>query len=450
VTGLLAPGTARRTTSLIFDSHDWEPVDRNPLGEHQQPPAGEWDLWLLEAGRGSGKTEACARYFTRMMRANNGWRGRIIAPTYDDAVESCLRGPSGILSMDPEARMVVRPGGTHVLWPNGSEALVLGTHGPKDVDRLRAGGNRNLDWWEEMAANPRLGLPDDVQGAWNQAQLGLRLGEHPHSIASTTPRSTKEYRAIRQSEGVVLTKASMFDNIKNLPKAFIERMRRKYEGTRLGRQELYGELLEDVVGALWTRERLDVSRVDHAPDLAIVVTAVDPAATATDTSDDTGIVTVGIGMDGRGYVLADDTAHDAPAQWGRKAVNALRDNQGDYIVGEVNNGGDMVEHVITTTDDRVQFRAVRASRGKATRAQPVAALWGKPEDEYGPEQNPIVHIVGSLPDLEDQLVTWVPGEEDSPDRLDAMVWGLTELMLAEHEEEDVFEYYEPKRIGANI
>lgn len=447
---MLAPGTAKQTTRIVFGSEDWEPQNRNELGEHQRPPESPFNLWLLEAGRGSGKTEACARYFTKKMRANSGWRGRIIAPTYDDAVESCLRGPSGILSMDPEARMIVRPGGTHVVWPNGSEALVLGTHGPRDVDRLRAGGNRHLDWWEEMAANPKLGLPDDVQGAWNQAQLGLRLGEHPHSIASTTPRSTKEYRAVRGEDDTIITKATMFDNMKNLPASFIARMRKRYEGTRLGRQELYGELLEDVVGALWTRERLDTSRVQSAPDLAIVVTAVDPAATATETSDDTGIVTVGIGMNGHGYVLGDATCHKDPAGWGRVAVNALRANQGDYIVGEVNNGGEMVEHVIATTDKRVQFKAVRASRGKATRAQPVSSLWGKPDDDDGPERRPVVHIVNALPELEDQLVTWVPGEENSPDRLDALVWGLTELFFADDEESEEWEYYEPVKIGANV
>ncbi len=434
----------------IFDPPEWEPEGRPPLEPHQKPPEGtDWSLWLLEAGRGAGKTEACARYFTKYMRQHPGYRGRIIAPTYDDAVASCVKGPSGLLQVDPEVRFVVRPGGSHVVWPNGSEALVLGTHGPGDVDRLRAGGNRHIDWWEEMAANPQLGDPLDEQGAWNQAQLGLRLGDWPHSIASTTPRSTKAYRAVRKEDGTVLTKASMFDN-PHLPERFIKRMRDKYEGTRLGRQELYGELLEDVVGALWTRERLDASRVNHKPDMAIVVVGVDPAATATETSDDTGIIVAGLGADGYGYVWRDDTCHLSPAGWGARVVTAYWDEDGDLVVGEVNNGGDMVEHVVHTADDRVPFKKVHASRGKQIRAQPVASLWGKPKDDYGDEREPAVRIVGSLPELEDQLVTWVPGEEDSPDRLDAMVWALTELFLEDQEDEEEYEYYEPKRIGASI
>jgi phage terminase large subunit-like protein len=353
-------------------------------------------------------------------------------------LESCLRGPSGLLTIDPEVKMKVRPGGTHVVWPNGSEALVLGTPTPREVERLRAGGNRDIDWWEEMAANPQLA------DAWDQAAFGLRLGEHPHAIATTTPRSTEAYRKIRETEGTVVTKGSMFDNMDNLSKNFIARMKKKYEGTRLGRQELHGELLEDVVGALWSRVRIEETRVQGTPDLSIIVTAVDPAATSTDSADDTGIITAGLGIDGHGYVFGDDTVHDEPTVWGQRAVGALKKYGGDYIVGEVNNGGDMVKHVIMTTDAAVHFESVRASRGKATRAQPIAALWGNESQEA------LCHIVASLPELEDQLVTWVPGEEDSPDRLDAMVWALTELLLSEQDFEQISEEYEPMRIGADI
>lgn len=447
-TAVLQPRSPFDLAADIIDPPQWEAPDRDPLKPHQLPPkellAHQVRLWLLEAGRGAGKTEACARYFTGYMRARAGSRGRIIAPTYDDAVESCLRGPSGLLTVDPEVRMVTRPGGTFVLWPNGSEAVVLGTPTPREVERLRALGNRDLDWWEEMAANPQL------KDAWDQAALGLRRGEWPHAIASTTPKATAAYRKIRDDEDTVLTKASMFDNLEHLAPGFIEAMRKKYEGTRLGRQELYGELLEDVEGALWTMERLDASRVPEAPrELAIVVTAVDPAATATEDSDDTGVVVAALGMDGHGYLLADRTCHLKPDAWGSVVVTAHYDFNGDYVVGEVNNGGDMVEHVIYTTDASVPFKQVRASRGKAVRAQPVATLWGKPKDEYGEERKPVVHVVGSLPELEDQLRTWVPGEEDSPDRLDAAVWALTELMLKQQEEEDL-EFYEPVKIGADI
>jgi len=443
-----ATATPWQVAADVFDPPPWEAQGRDPLKPHQLPPQELTDrqarLWLLEAGRGAGKTEAAARYFTAYMRAHPGARGRIIAPTYDDAVESCLRGPSGLLQVDPDVRMVTRPGGTFALWPNGSEAVVLGTYTPRDVQRLRALGNRDLDWWEEMAANPQL------KDAWDQAALGLRRGEWPHAIASSTPRSIEAYRAIRNDEDTVLTKASMFDNLEHLAPGFIAAMRAKYEGTRLGRQELYGELLEDVVGALWTRERLDASRVQEAPDLLVKVVAVDPAATATETSDDTGVVVVGLDERGEGYVLLDATCHLSPAGWGEVVVNAWDQEGADYVVGEVNNGGDMVEHVVYTADARVPFKQVRASRGKATRAQPVASLWGKPKDEHGKARPAVVHVVGSLPELEDQLVTWVPGEEDSPDRLDAMVWGLTELMLVDDEEDEMVEDYQPVRIGVDV
>ena len=432
--------------SSIVAPEPWTPENRPPLEPHQIPPDDflqhKKDLWLLESGRGAGKTEACARFFCGYMTENPGSRGRIIAPTYDDAVESCVRGPSGIQDMQPEVKMVVRPGGTHVVWPNGSEALVLGTPFPKDVDRLRAGGNRHIDWWEEMAANVQL------KDAWDQAALGLRLGEHPISIASSTPRSIKAYRAIRNMADTTLTKASMFAN-PHLPKSFVEKMRKKYAGTRLEKQEIYGELLEDVAGALWNREVIDNARVDAHPALVIIVVAIDPAITSHEDSDDTGIVAAGLGIDGQGYVLMDRTCHLEPDGWARRAIHAYHEVEADYILGETNQGGDMVFHTIKTVDDLVPFRDVKAKRGKALRAQPVAALFGDPGQEQQ-QRPPLCHFVGGFPELEDQLCTWVPGEEDSPDRLDAMVYALTDLMIAEDEGEEIIEDYEPVKIGADI
>jgi phage terminase large subunit-like protein len=402
----------------ILDPPHWEPQNRPPLEPHQVPPPGGWSLWLLEGGRGCGKTEACSRYFARYMRANPGHRGRIIAPTFGDAVEACVEGPSGLRSVDPEVKWLASaPGGAKVVWPNGSEALVLGTPFPRDVDRLRAGGNRHIDWWEEMAANTQL------QKAWDQAGFGLRLGKHPHSIASTTPRTTRDYKTVRRLDGVSRTHATLFDNPHN-PKEWVELMRKRYEGTRLGRQELGGELIEDVEGALWTRQGLEACRVSEHPDLSVVVVSVDPAATSTASADDTGIIVAGLGVDGEGYVLADRTCHLPPDGWGNRAVRAYRQHEADRIVAEVNNGGEMVQHVITTVDDAVPFRSVHASRGKAIRAEPVAALFGNP-----PKRPPRVHLVGGFPELEDQLCTWVPEDDDSPDRLDALVWAITDLML---------------------
>lgn len=423
----------------IFDPPEWAPQDRPPLEPHQIPPDGDWSLWLLEGGRGCGKTEACARYFATYMRAHPGHRGRIIAPTFGDAVEACVTGPSGLLAMDPEIDWrPSAPGGAKVTWPNGSEALVLGTPNPRDVDRLRAGGNRHIDWWEEMAANAQL------QDAWDQAAYGLRLGDRPHAIASTTPRMTVAYRTIRQVAGSVRTHAALFDN-PHLPRKFVDAMVARYAGTRLGRQELHGELLEDVEGALWSAKVLEACRVYEHPDLAVVVVAIDPAATSTAGADDTGIIVAGLGVDGDAYILADRTCHLPPDGWGQRAVRAYNKYQADRVVGEVNNGGEMVEHVIAVADPLVPFRAVRASRGKKTRAEPVAALFGD-----GRARKPRVHLVGGFPELEDQLTTWVPEDAKSPDRLDAMVWAITDLMLAVEEHDEIVEEWEPVRIGPQI
>lgn len=402
----------------VLDPPPWEPEGRPPLEPHQVPPGGDWNLWLLEGGRGCGKTEADARYFTSYMRGNPGHRGRIIAPTFGDAVESCIEGTSGLVGIDPDVRWLPNaPGGAKVTWPNGSEALVIGTPFPKDIERLRAAGNRHIDWWEEMAANPQL------EAAWDQAQFGLRLGHHPHSIGSTTPRNTLEYRRIRGLPKTVRVHATMFDNPHNPPQ-WVEAMRQRYEGTRLGRQELRGELLDDIEGALWDYRLLDACRVIDCPELSAVVVSIDPAATSGPSADDTGIVVAGLGIDGEGYVLADRTCHLPPEGWGKRAVRAYTVHEADKIVAEINNGGEMVEHVIATVDENVPVKTVHASRGKQTRAQPIAALYGAP-----PNRPPRVHHVGSYPELEDQLCTWVPGEEKSPDRLDALVWAITDLML---------------------
>lgn len=401
----------------------WEAKDRPQLEPHQIPPTGDWNLWLLEGGRGCGKTEACARYFAKYMRERPGHRGRIIAPTLGDAVEACVEGPSGLRAMDPEIRWLPSaPGGAKVVWPNGSQALVLGTPFPRDVDRLRAGGNRHIDWWEEMAANTQL------RKAWDQAALGLRLGQHPHSIASTTPRTTDDYKWLRKLDGVKATHATLFDNPHN-PQEWVDGMRKRYEGTRLGRQELAGELIEDVEGALWTRAMLDACRVESHPDLAVVVVAVDPAASSGVDADDTGIIVAGKGVDGDCYILADRTCHLPPEGWGMRSVRAYDKYDADRIVGEKNNGGEMVGSVIRTAARNdghasVPIKLVSASRGKQTRAEPVAALFGAP-----PKRAPRIHLVGGFAPLEDQLTSWVPGESGSPDRLDAMVWAVTDLML---------------------
>lgn len=409
----------------LLDPPEWEPEGRSPLLPHQRPPRrDDWRFWLLEAGRGAGKTEACARYFVKYMREHPGCRARIIAPTQGDAIQSCVNGPSGIAALDPDARFVPSaPGGATVFWPNGSQALVLGAWTQADIDRLRAAGNRELDWFEELAA---FRWP---QEAWDQASFGRRIGR-PHAIGSTTPKITAGYMKVREQADQLVTGVSMQDNPHN-PAGWVEMMVERYEGTRLGRQELRGELIKDVEGALWTRKLLDQCRAQEmdVPELVRIVVAIDPAATSTAAADDTGIVVAGKGVDGHGYVLDDLTCHLPPDGWATRALRGYDRFEADVIIGEVNNGGEMVEAVIRAACEASgrpmpSYKAVTASRGKQTRAEPIAALFGAP-----PKRDPLVHIVGSLVELEDQLATWVPGADKSPDRLDAMVWAITELAL---------------------
>jgi phage terminase large subunit-like protein len=263
--------------------------------------------------------------------------------------------------------------------------------------------------------------------------FGLRLGDDPRCAVATTPRATPLIRELIADESVAITRGSTYENRSNLAPAFFAQIIKKYEGTRLGRQELLAELLLDVPGALWTRDTLEKYRTRTHPPLVRIVVAIDPAASANDESSETGIVVAGMDGKGHGYVLDDLSMKDSPAQWGETAVLAFDHYQADRIIGETNNGGDMVEHVVRTAAEQlhrdgkrqssdVAFKQVRASRGKHTRAEPVAAL-----DEQGR-----IHHVGMLAQLEDQLCTWIPGEA-SPDRLDARVWAITELMLDAHE-----------------
>ncbi len=436
----------------LLDPPAWEPQDRPPLEPHQEPPEGDWDAWFLEGGRGSGKTEACSRYFAKWMREHPGHRGRIIAPTFGDAVESCITGPSGLKAIDPDVSWHSSdPGGAKVRWPNGSEALVIGTHSPLDIERLRAGGNRHIDWWEEVAANRQLGGRGVDGGAWEQAQLGLRLGDHPHSIGSTTPRNTRAWRDLRKAEGTVLTHATMDDN-PHLPDSWKRRIQALYAGTRLARQEIGGELLEDVEGALWTAALIDLGRVHEHPDLVRVVVAVDPSGGSTEGHDDQGIVVAGKGVNGHAYVLDDRTCRLSPDGWGRRAVQAYIDHRADAILWEANYGGDMVVSNIRAAARalgvEVNTEKVTASRGKQLRAQPVAALYGDPEDLD--HSIPRAHHVGSFPELEEQQTMWTPESGESPDRLDALTMCLTDLMLGEDLEDRIIEWSDPVTIGADL
>lgn len=395
---------------------------------HQVPPPGDWYGWLLLAGRGAGKTDACARYVHEHVYGPPclpgpvpHWVG-IIAPTLGDAATSCFSGPSGLSAHSPGAKMITSPGGTIVKWPNGSIAKLFGADTLPQTERLRSGGNRCLAWLEEMAAWRYL---DDT---WAQMRFGLRSGPRPHWVASTTPRPRPLIKKLVNGgvRGVELTRASMYDN-PHLPEHIRDALLEEYEGTDLGRQELMAELLDEDSNALWTRAWLNDSRLAvnaELPKLVRVTVGVDPSGGA----GEQGIVVVGKAMmemereNGRktslahGYVLADRTVHKKPEGWGRAAVEAAVEFDADDIAVEINFGGEMAVSTIRAAADsmgiNIPIRIVRATRGKVVRAQPVSALTA--QNRW--------HMVGVHSALEDQLCTWHPELDWSPDRLDAMVW----------------------------
>lgn len=319
-----------------------------------------------------------------------------------------IEGESGILAVCPkDERPKYLSQKRQLIWPNGAKSLIFTADEP---ERLR--GKQHMKLWADELAAWR--YPE----AWDQASLGLRLGDNPQAVVTTTPKPTKLVKELVADPTTVVTRGSTYDNTANLADAFIQKVVKKYEGTRLGRQELNAEILDDNPGALWKRSQIDALRVKEPPPLKRIVVALDPAATKNANSDETGLVVCGIGTDGHGYVLADLTLRGSPEEWGRAAVYAYHIHGADRIIGETNNGGEMVEHVIRTVDDQVPFKAVHASRGKITRAEPISALY---------EQDRC-HHVGSFPVLEDQMCEYDPKTAKySPDRMDALVWAFTEL-----------------------
>lgn len=395
--------------------YGWDGVRARP---EQTLPPGDWRVWLILAGRGWGKSrtgaEAVRRWVQHYPLVN------LIGATADDVRQIMVEGDSGILSIcSPKERPDYKPAIRRLDWPNGAQSLLFTADEP---ERLR--GKQSMKLWCDEIAAWRYGPQ-----AWDQAMLGLRLGNNPQALATTTPRPVKLVRDLLAAPTTVLTRGSTYENTANLAPAFLQQIITKYEGTRLGRQELMAELLLDTPGALWNHERLDAHRrrEGDVPDLARVVVAVDPSGGDGPENDEQGIVVCGKGVDGRGYVLADRTCKLTPDGWGRRAVRAYLDFAADRLVYEQNFGGQMVESVIRTAAQAmgvtVATKAVHASRGKAVRAEPVAAL-----DEQGR-----LSLVGSHPELEDELCTWSVESGQSPNRLDAYVWAFTELLLTKRE-----------------
>jgi len=379
----------------------------------QRTPPGDWQNWLILAGRAWGKTRTGAEWVHEEVWQRGRRRLALVARTAADARDVMVEGNSGLMACaHPSRRPVYEPSKRRVTWPNGAVATTFSAEEP---DALR-GPQYDAAWCDELAAWQ---YADET---WDMLQFGLRLGTQPRTVITTTPRPTPLVRRLVDASTTALTRGSTFDNSANLAPDFIRNIRERYQGTRLGRQELYAEILTDNPGALFKRDRIDALRVRTHPELVRVVVAVDPAVTANAKSAETGIVAAGLGSDGHGYVLGDYSLSESPAKWGSAVVTAYRQHKADRVIAEVNQGGDLVEATVRTVDPNVSYKAVRATRGKLTRAEPVAALY-----EQGR-----VHHVGAFAALEDQQVDWDPTSgADSPDRVDALVWALTELMLGE-------------------
>jgi phage terminase large subunit-like protein len=416
---------SRKQASEI--KYDWSYRAR----EAQLPPAGDWRIWLLLAGRGFGKTRTGAELVRTRVASRAARRIALVAPTAADARDVMVEGESGLLALSRRRdRPIYEPSKRRLTWPNGAVAT---TYSADEPDRLR-GPQHDFAWCDELAA---WRYPE----AWDMLMFGLRLGTDPRAVVTTTPRPTKLIKALIADPKVVVTRGSTSENRDNLAPGFLDQIVRRYEGTRLGRQELEAEILEDVPGAMWSRAVIEATRLARLPELmrpelTRIVVAIDPAAGSGEHSDETGIVVAGKDAGGHGYVLADVSGRYAPTEWAKAAVAAYRAHDADRVVAEVNNGGEMVEATLRIVDPNVAFVAVHAARGKVARAEPVAALY-----EQGR-----VHHLGAFPALEDQMCGFAHDFDRaaagySPDRVDALVWALTELLVEPMSGEGIFEAY---------
>ncbi len=371
------------------------------------PEKTSWRTWLILAGRGWGKTRTGAEFIRSQIENGKAGRIALVGETWADVRDVMIEGESGILSICPPwNRPVFETSKKRLTWPNGAQAFAFSAHEP---DQLR-GPQFDCAWADEIAKYP---TPE----SWDQLMFALRLGEDPKCIATTTPRPQKWLKKLAENEDTYLVTGSTHENAANLAAAFLSEILDKYEGTRLGRQEIEARFLEDTEGALWTRSMLEKITIGHLPELDRVVVAVDPAVSAGSQSDNTGIIVVGK-KDNQGFVLADYSVKAAPLVWARRAVEAYHHFKADRIIAEANQGGDLVESMIRTVDPSIAYKSVHATRGKLVRAEPIAALY---------EQGRVFHCT-HLSDLEDEMCTY-NGTGKSPDRLDALVWGLTHLLV---------------------
>lgn len=371
-------------------------------------------MWLILAGRGWGKSRTGAEAVREEVESGRSGRIALIAETSADARDVMVEGESGILAVSPPwNRPKYEPSKRRLTWPNGAIATCYDAREP---DQLR-GPQHDFFWGDEWAKFRY------AQACWDNMIPGLRLGKHPRGVITTTPRPVPLIKSLVRDPNVLVTRGKSSENLSNLAATFKRAVIDRYAGTRLGRQELDAEILEDVPGALWTRRGIDEARVPSAPALKRIVVAVDPAATGGESANENGIVIVGMSQDQQGYVIDDWSERGSPDKWARKVVAAYRRYEADVVVVEVNQGGDMVAQVLRSVEPNLPIEEVRATRGKYVRAEPVAALY-----EQGR-----VHHVGALTELEEQMVTFTPeraadrSDGYSPDRVDALVWALAAL-----------------------
>lgn len=370
------------------------------------------------AGRGFGKSR-CGSEFVRERVEAGSRRIALIGRTAADVRDVMIEGESGILAKShPDFRPVYEPSKRRLTWPDDKfgKGAIATAYSADKPDQLR-GPQHDVVWGDEFAAWRY------ITETWSNADFGLRLGSNPCALLTTTPRPIKEIKELLTDPLCVVTRGSTFDNAGNLPQSAIEAMKKKYDGTRLGRQELYAEILDDNPGALWRRGLIESLRVkgDESRTFRKIVVAIDIATTANEGSDETGIIVAGLGSDGEGYVLEDISGKYTPNEWARKAINAFERWKANHIVIETNQGGDLIRNTLLTVKrSGLSIIEVHAARGKYTRAEPVAALY---------EQRR-VHHVGMFATLEDQMCEWDPTQGGaSPDRMDALVWALTLLMV---------------------
>jgi phage terminase large subunit-like protein len=424
-----SPNNDFRQALLIELETGWAATAR----ASQLPPAGPWSVWLLMAGRGFGKTRTGAEWVLDQV-SNGCSRIALVGPTAADTRDVMIEGESGILACSPSYnRPTYEPSKRRVTWPTGAIATAFSADEP---ERLR-GPQHDAAWCDELAAWR-------YPAAWDMLMFGLRLGKNPRCVVTTTPRPVKIIRDLLTRPDCVVTRGSSFENKENLAPQFFSAIVRKYQGTRLGRQELEAELLDDVPGALWNRDVIDTLRRDTAPASGFrrLIVGLDPSGSDNPEADEVGIILCGLDEADHGWVIADASGKYSPTEWAKIAVGLYHKYHADRIVAEINYGGAMVESVIRAVDPNVSYMSVTASRGKVARAEPISALY---------EQNRVHHL-GIFPQLEDEMAGFTSDFDRatagySPNRVDALVWALSELMTQPMKGYAIYQLYRRQAAG---